>query len=94
MSLEEKESKQPESLGLLRNKETSSTEVKDIEWNKIENSPFATVKIDKRYHIVMGTSMMSNKQFKTRKEAENYVETKPWEIILTAVIAITELNKK
>lgn len=53
---------------------------------------FAMVKTDKGIIIVCGKYKVSNKIFKTWVEAENYIASKPYEIIVNVSVLFSKLN--
>lgn len=62
----------------------------------IEGTPFNSVEIDEKFAITLGKNVLKT-GFKTRKEAEEYVQGLPWEIILPATAIYNEFvtkNKK
>ena len=54
----------------------------------MEQIPFRIVLSDECYKIVLGNQIMTSRTFETTKDAEDYLNTKPWEIIMT-MCAIT-----
>ena len=64
-----------------------------------EESPFTIVgNIEKGYKIVMGNQQISQKTFASIEEANIYVESKPWELIIVGCMvfrdSIIKYNKK
>lgn len=49
-----------------------------------ENGLFAFIKKDKKINICLGGYKVCRKTFDTYKQAEEYLATKPWEIIINA----------
>lgn len=45
---------------------------------------FTIVKAIGRYHICLGNEVCAKKAFGSIKEAEEYIYSKPWELIMTA----------
>ena len=65
-----------------------------IKLKKIENTPFSSVKNEKgEVCIILGNNLVSQKKFKTHKEAKEYVLTKPYEIIGALVYIIVKQIK-
>lgn len=61
---------------------------------KRELNLFRTVKnTNEKFVIVTGGIQASNKEFKTRKEAQAYIDEKPWELIFALIIAVKESEK-
>lgn len=66
-------------------------------YEPIENTPFTAIKVKNKWIIVMGDEIASAKKFNTLIELENYIENKPWELIVTAsniFSSIIEKNKE
>ena len=42
---------------------------------------FRTVLHNEKYHILVGNQKVSINEFDTQEEAENYIDSKPWELI-------------
>lgn len=64
-----------------------------------EESPFTIVgSLEKGYKIVMGNQQISQKTFASIEEANIYVESKPWELIIVGCMvfrdSIIKYNKK
>lgn len=53
-------------------------------YESIEGTPFTGIKVKDKWIIVMGDEVASGKRFETLIELEQYVECKPWELIVTA----------
>lgn len=56
--------------------------------NYKEVEPFNIIEKDGEIFIVFGNSIVSNKRFKNFEEAENYINSKPYEIIFATTCAI------
>lgn len=71
--------------------------VKNVETQKgtqqeqYKNTPFTMVKLGETWSIVVGNQVASSEKFKTKKAAAEYIESKPWELILITQAII--LNK-
>lgn len=50
----------------------------------IKGTPFRAVKMKEVWWIVLGNQAISNKTFKDPKKLIQFVNTKPWELMLTA----------
>lgn len=72
---------------------TSNNEKRTVLCEEIEGTPFMTVMMDEEnqtdYILAIGTERVSLKTFTTRQEAIDYLETKPWDILGTWMIAMT-----
>ena len=51
---------------------------------EIDGTPFTGINIQNKWILVMGNDVASGKKFDTIEEARKYVESKPWELIVTA----------
>lgn len=60
----------------------------------IEDTPFTTVIQDDSWIVVMGNYQVSSCKFKNSKDAVKYVKSKPWELILLATAAFTEITNE
>lgn len=86
--LKEKENKYAE-------RKTENVKIKEGVEN-IEGTPFSSVEINEKFAITLGNNVLKV-GFETRKEAEEYVQGLPWEIILPAAAIYNEFvtkNKK
>ena len=59
-----------------------------------KNKPFAIIKKDEKYIITIGRNVATDKKFKSLEEAENYIETKPYELIFTLVYTAMNMYKE
>ena len=55
---------------------------------------FGIVKQGKAYKIVMGNYLVSMKEFKSIKDAEDYIGTRPWDLIYTTILISIEYADK
>nr|QJB19716.1 MAG: hypothetical protein [Microvirus sp.] len=62
---------------------------------KIEGSPFTAIKLEnERWAIVMGDQLVSDQTFEDIDEASEFVESKPWSLIMAAAyIWVDYINK-
>lgn len=60
--------------------------------SKVEEM-FNLVKTDKGIIITCGKYKISMKSFKTWKEAENYIASKPYEILINVSVLMCKLNE-
>lgn len=49
---------------------------------------FGMVKIDEKVRITMGQNVISQKKFDTFEEAENYIASKPYELIYNGIFIL------
>lgn len=71
-----------------QDKEKSSSN--NTEFEKIDNTPFTLIKTKKGWIIVMGNYQASNKTFNDKNEAELYIHSKPWELLLISSYIFNE----
>ena len=63
-----------------------------VEFN---DCPFRAIMNDKNeWEIVLGYHKVSFEKFKTQKEAKDYIDTKPWELILIGAASYADLLKE
>ena len=56
---------------------------------------FNIIENDKKYIITIGNNLVSKKEFKTQKAAEEYINSKPYELIITTcILAINTIKTK
>lgn len=55
---------------------------------------FILVKKDKKVHIAFTNKIISTKIFKSFKEAEKYIDEKPWELLINTSCAVFEIIVK
>jgi len=60
----------------------------------IENTPFAIVKQEEGWKIVIGNMIATPYDFVTKEAAEDYVKEKPWELIWTMAAWIVNNQSK
>lgn len=74
------------------NKKSNGEEKAVIETvRRYKNTIFNTVEtFPKCYRVVIGTQIMSEKTWTTREEAEKWISTRPWELILNSMIYLAE----
>lgn len=53
-----------------------------MDYKQSYQEPFSLAKIENKIRIVVGNNVVSNKSFDTFKQAEQYIGTKPYELIL------------
>ena len=58
------------------------------EINDIKGTPFRAIKMKEVWWIIFGNQALSDKVFEDPKKLIQYVNTKPWEIMLTAAHVI------
>lgn len=60
----------------------------------IENTPFAAVKPEKMWKVVIGNMIATPYEFESKEAAENYVKEKPWELLWTMAVWIVNNQEK
>ena len=60
----------------------------------IENTPFAAVKQEETWKIVIGNMIASPYKFESKEAAEDYVKEKPWELLWTTTIWVINNQEK
>lgn len=60
----------------------------------IENTPFAIVKQNEVWKIVIGNMVASPYEFVTKEAINDYIEKKPWELIWTTAIWLINNQEK
>lgn len=71
--------------------QTAEEKVTCFEFKPYEGTPFATTRVEDRrlkngYLILLAGLPASPKIFKTREEAEAYIDSKPWDLITGLVL--------
>lgn len=56
----------------------------------VENTPFALIKKNEKWGIVMGNQMVSDQYFDTTEDAERFIESKPWSLILVSALTFVD----
>lgn len=54
---------------------------------------FNIVKRKEKYIITLNMFNVSEKEFDSVEDAENYIAEKPWELIFNALLAVIDVNK-
>lgn len=60
----------------------------------IENTPFAAVKQEETWKIVIGNMIATPYEFVSKEAAEDYVKEKPWELLWTMAVWVVNNQKK
>ena len=60
----------------------------------IENTPFAAVKQEKTWKIVIGNMIATPYEFESKEAAEDYVKEKPWELLWTMTVWVVNNQEK
>ena len=60
----------------------------------IENTPFAAVKQEGVWKIVIGNMIASPYEFVSKEAAEDYVKEKPWELLWTITVWVVNNQEK
>lgn len=54
---------------------------------------FGLAKIDEKIKIVLGNNIVTSKEFESFEEAEKYIESKPYELIINTAILISKFTQ-
>lgn len=60
----------------------------------IENTPFAAVKQEETWKIVIGNMIATPYEFASKEAAEDYIKEKPWELLWTTIVWVVNNQKK
>lgn len=61
----------------------------------IEGSPFTAIKLEnERWGLVMGDQLVSDQTFNDVDEAKEFVDSKPWSLMITAAYIYTDFINK
>lgn len=60
----------------------------------IENTPFAIVKQEKTWKIVIGNMIATPHEFVSKEAAENHIKEKPWELLWTMAVWVVNNQEK
>ena len=60
----------------------------------IENTPFAAVRQDEVWRVVIGNMIASPHEFATKEAVKEYVKEKPWELLWTMTIWVINNQEK
>lgn len=60
----------------------------------IENTPFAAVKQEETWKIIIGNMIATPYEFASKKAAEDYVKEKPWELLWTMAVWVVNNQEK
>lgn len=64
------------------------------QYSIIDNTPFAIIKQENVWKIIIGNMIASPYDFASEEDAENYVKEKPWELIWTMSIWLINNQEK
>lgn len=53
-------------------------------YHVVEDTPFTLIYHNEQYHICLGQNIVGAKPFKSIPEAEEYINQKPWQLMLVA----------
>lgn len=69
----------------LKSSENSkqSSKVEAVE-KTTEDTPFTLICAEGKWHITIGETIVGDRPFDSKKEAESYINSKPWKLILVA----------
>lgn len=86
--------KATEQLQLQTSVDTQDNEQSTFEnvnkFQTVENTPFALIERGGKWGIVMGNQLVSDQYFDTTEEAERFIESKPWSLILVAALTFVD----
>lgn len=74
-------------LGLTSTKEEQNKE-SYFKRVRVEETPFSLGVTENETLIFIGNFLVTDKKFKSEKEATEYIEEKPWELILTTLYVL------
>lgn len=78
-----------------QNNKVSSEKRQEVKYERVPDTPFAIMKpINEDWVIIVGTEAASIRRFKTKKEAIDFINKKPWELISVVGAIIANSNKK
>ena len=60
----------------------------------IENTPFAAVRQGEVWRVVIGNMIASPYKFVAKEAVEDYVKTKPWELLWTMMVWVINNQEK
>lgn len=60
----------------------------------IGNTPFAAVKPEKTWKIILGNMIATPHEFESKEAAEEYVKEKPWELLWTMAVWVVNNQEK
>lgn len=72
------------------NSESSQDNEPLIEREKIEGSPFWTLKTNNEYIILFGKYKINDGSFKTKAEATKYLNKNHWDIMLRTIMIVVQ----
>lgn len=85
--------KEQTSVNTQDNVQSSSENI--LRYVTIEGSPFTTILLENgRWGLVMGDQLVSDQTFEDVDEAAEFVETRPWSLIMTAAYIYTDYINK
>ena len=108
MSTVQKKQSNNGSKSTIKNDSTRSSEFKFTEepqsnldssdsgqkYEIIENTPFAAVKQEETWKIVIGNMIATPHEFASKEAAEDYVKEKPWELLWTMTVWVVNNQEK
>lgn len=73
---------------------TNTPTLTEVKKNQLDVSgTFMIVNIEEKWRIGIANRWMTNKIFNTAKEAEEYIQSKPWDLIMNLAGTIAEYVK-
>lgn len=78
-----------------RNRENKEMEnATEEEWEmRMDQTGFALVVMDGKWAVKRGYHIMGHWRFKTKREAQKWVLSRPWELIITTIMAMCMYNE-
>lgn len=72
-----------------QNKQKSNSK-KLFEHHTVEGTPFVILEQDRNFKILIGQQLASNTIFDSKEKAEEYINEKPWELLLTVMVCVKQ----
>lgn len=83
-------------MSVNQQQESNSSTIEELfEKHPIGDTPFWVIGTKESYSIIMGKFIVVEHEFKTVEEAINYIDEKPWELLVKVTgIIVDELKNK
>lgn len=75
-------------------KQITPNEEHFVRMHQTEEGIFTVLERDGIFKIAVGNKIIVKNEFKSCEEAYDYIEAKPWELIINTVCLVYELSKK
>lgn len=62
-------------------------------YEEIDTTPFTAIKIKNEWAVVMGNELASSKRFDKLDDLKKYINSKPWELIVTSSLIFKNITK-